>query len=220
LRTAANGAVVGFALGGHTWSLTRDDSGVSTAKRDGSPVTLAALPTARMPVTSGSSWTNGGLIFAKLQGVPAASVAEGGHVRMVATGTPTFEAIATPAPSDDVVVEGQLVVDGEAGGIAVRALSGKDRLQGIALVLHPEQGKAFLQSLTATAETDLGPAVAITAGPVHRIRLTIKRDAVEAVIDARSIKAQVGAPFEHGDVALLGRRGAQVEITGLHVRKP
>jgi hypothetical protein len=221
VRLAPAAYVTSFVLAGHTWALARDDAGAMSAKRDGAPLTFAMLPTARMPATEGTVWSNGGVVFAKMQGTPKAGVA-GPHVRLVGTGARGFDAIATPAPGDDVVVECDAAVRGEVA-IAVRAISGRDAFKGVALVIAP--GASVPRASIRTSdelghEAELAPPVDLPASPTLHVKIVVKGSKIEATVGGVSLKATVPPAFAHGDVALAAKHGAAIEATAWSVRRP
>ena len=179
VRLLPSGGVTSFTLEGHVWTLSRADAlGPFTAvRRDGADVALAMLPSARLPATAATSWSVGGLLLAKMQGAPRAGVAVGPRIRLVGTGEKGFDAIATPAPADDLVVEADLAVQGDAAGIAVRAASGTSSFRGAALVLRPGPSPqiALLQKEESGFESYLAAPVDLAALPatVHA-RVTIR----------------------------------------------
>ncbi|MEO6418677.1 MAG: hypothetical protein ABIP39_04685, partial [Polyangiaceae bacterium] len=221
VRLAPNGAVTSFALSGHRWELTRGDSGAVTAvRRDGAPVTFAMLPSARVPVTDGISWHEGGLVFARMQGQPRAGMAPGGRVRVFGMGEKGFDAIATPSPSDDVVIETDLRAEGESG-LVVRAAAAKDALRGVSLVIIPSSPpRAVLRvSDDAGAEVDLAPPQELPLEASYHVKLTVKGTKVEAMVGTTSMKGTLPASVAHGDIALRAKKGASIEAVGLSIRK-
>lgn len=221
VRLAPNGAVNSFALSGHRWELTRGDSGAVTAiRRDGAPVTFAMLASARVPVSDGISWNDAGLVFARMQGQPRAGMAAGARVRVFGMGEKGFDAIATPSPADDVVIETDLRTEGESG-LVVRAAAVKDAFRGVSLVIIPSSPpRAVLRvSDDAGAEVDLTSPQELPLAASYHVKLTVKGTKVDAVIDTIVLKATLPAAVAHGDIALRAKKGASIEAVGLSIRK-
>jgi len=217
VRLAPAGFATSFALLGHTWSFTRDDSGRVTAKRDGSPAALSMLDHARAPVAAGSVFSGGGIVFAKMSGAPRAGVSAGGRVRVVGDG-----AIGTAAPGDDVAVDATVDVHGEAA-VVVRAISTTSAFKGVGVVLDATTS-ALRVSLRAWDDagksTELAPPVEIPATPRAVIRVAVKGDKLEAHVGSVVLRADVPPAFAHGDVAIAVKHGASFEANGWSVKRP
>jgi hypothetical protein len=220
VHTAPAGFVTGFTLGGHTFALSRDGTGSITAKRDGAPVALAMLGGVRVPVSSGEVWSAGGVVFAKMAGLPRAGVAPGGRVRLVAGGGGGVDAIATAAPGDATSVDASVELSGESA-IVLRATATPSGFKGIALVLDGSASppKASIRAwddsgkLTElVAPTDLVPAAS------YAVHLSAKGATLEAKVGATTLHADVPPTLAHGDVALAVRRGASIEARGWTVK--
>src|SRR5262249_32804397 len=123
VRLTPSGAVTSFLMEGHTFTLARaaGEGQVAEIKRDGAPLTMAMLAVARVPLTEAPSWSMPGLVVAKLCGAPRAGIAPGPRVRMLGVSERGYDAVATPAPADDVVVEADIAVERDVAGLAVRA---------------------------------------------------------------------------------------------------
>src|SRR5262249_35591356 len=156
--------VTGFTLAGHTWAIEYGDSTgrVTGVRRDGAPLTLAVLPTARMPMSDGP-WTTGTMAFARLQGTPRAGVAPGVRARLLSTRMRGWDASATPAPANDLTAEATLAVGGE-GGLAVRASAGSHGLRGALLTFLPApDGDATKVRVALVTIDDSGQESFVTA---------------------------------------------------------
>ncbi len=220
VRLAPNGAVTSFALTGHTWEIHRDGAGVVDAvRRDGVALTLAMLEFARVPVTEGASWSSGGLVFARLAGSPRAGVAPGPRLRVVHGGVKGVEAVATPAPADDVMVDAEVLAQGGEAGLVVRALSAKDEFQGASVVLVPgTPTKASLRVSEGATEREVVPAVDLsTSGPQH-MHIVVRGSAIEATVGATKLSGTLPASLAHGDVAVRVKRGASVDVSSLSIK--
>lgn len=227
IRLAPNGVVTSFNLDGHSWTFDRPAATFPVAKvtRDGSAVTLASLPTARAPLHEGTSWSESGYVFTKMRGTPQAAIAPGGEkaagptVKMVGVAGRGYDAIATPAAGEDFVVEGDLTVTGAPGGIGVRSLQGRDAVRGALLVVTPKGRTVLATSDDAGTESLLGaPIDPSPAMPVH-VKITVQGTKVEAVVGDKTIKGTLPATLAKGEVALIAKRGATVEIGGLVIKK-
>ena len=225
VHLAAAGYVTGFTFEGHAWTIARDDTGAVAAKRDGAPVVFGMLANARLPVTDGTMWSAPGATFAKMQGAPRAGVAAGGHVRVVGTSEKGFDAIATSAPSDDVLIECDASLRGDVA-FAVRAAAGRDTWRGVALVVTPAASAASASRASLRAfddrghESELAAPVDLPATPSLHVKIVLKGDKLEATIGGVSLKAVVPAALARGDVVLAAKRGGAIDATAWTVRHP
>jgi hypothetical protein len=175
------------------------------------------------------SWSGGGLVFAKLFGAPrAAIVAETrpARVRLVGSGDKGFDAISTKAPADDVTVESDLTLAGEAAGVALRVAAGRDAFRGAALVLTPGASPriTLVQKEDTGFESFLAAPVELPSfsGSAH-VKLTVKKTKVDAVVTSGgatyTLHGTIPASFAHGDVALCAKKSATVEATNFAVAR-
>ena len=221
VRLAPSGAVTGFTVDGHAWTLVRDAGPVTQVRRDSVPLNMSFLGQARVPALEATSWSVPGLVLARMHGTPKAGVAPGPKVRMVGAGEPGYDAIATLAPADNLVVEGDLTVTGQVGGIALRAAGTKDGFRGaallitpwpsprIALVLREEDGfESFLAAPRDVAEV----------GTMH-VRLTVKGTKVEAKAGDIVLKGTIPTSFARGDVAIVAKKGAIVDLAAFTAKR-
>jgi hypothetical protein len=217
----SSGAATALRIDAHTWRIARDGKGAVTGlSRDSAPVTAKMLPDARPSAREATSWTGEGLVFARLAGSPRASVAPGGHVSVYGSGL--FDAIASPAPGDDVVAEADLRVQGGPAGIVVRALPGSSRaFRGLSVMVIPGSPTraALLLGDGAGLETAAAPVVDLASTPQQHVRITVKGQTVQAKIGSATLEASLPPGFEHGDVALRAYPGASVEASGWKVKK-
>ncbi len=221
LRLAPTGAVLSFQLDPHRWDIERDAVGaVGGVRCEGQPVTMAVLRLARVPVSEATSWTSGGLVFARLSGTPRAGVAAGSRIRVVGVGQAGTDAIATPSPGDDVLIEADLSVTGGEGGLVARAVSTKGAFQGVSLVVLPGAPvRAVLRIDDGKGgDANLGQPVAIADGSVHA-RLAVRGTAAEATLGGVTLKGALPASLAHGDVAIRAKAGATVEASALTIRR-
>ncbi len=222
VRLAPNGGVLGFKLDGHTWEIAREDAGrVSAMKRDGQPVTLSSLASARIPVTDGVTWQEGKLVFARLQGNPRAGIAPGPRIRVVGTNAKGFDAIATPAPSPNVVVEADLRIENDLGGLVVRTMSDRDALRGVSLLIAPSSPpRALLLASDGSGnETEVAPSVALPDTKAFHVKITTRGSSIEAVVAGVTMKGSIPLPLAGGDVAIRAKKGGGVEVTGFTVSR-
>ena len=131
-----------------------------------------------------------------------------------------FDAIATPSPADDIVIETELRADGEAG-LMVRAAPVKEVFRGVSLLIIPSSPpRAVLRvSDDAGAEVDLALPQELPLAPSYHVKLTVKGTKVDAAIGAVVLKANLSPAVAHGDVALRAKKGASIEAVGLSIRK-
>jgi hypothetical protein len=218
----ATGAASALQFDSHTWRIARDEKGAVTGLlRDAAPVTAKMLPNIRPPAEQATSWSAAGLVFARLSGSPRATVAAGPRVWVYGSGL--SDAIATPAPGDDVVVEADLRVNGGPAGLVVRAVPGSSRsFKGVSVVIVPgaTPHAALLVANGAGVETAAAPTVDLANTPVQHVRVTVKGTKVEARVGTATLEATLPDGFAHGDVALRAYPGVSVEATGWKVKKP
>jgi hypothetical protein len=216
----ASGSATALRFDAHTWRIARDDSGsVTGLSRDAAPVTAKMLPGVRPSAREATSWSGEGLVFARLAGSPRATVTAGPRIWLY--GSTLFDAIASPSPGDDVLVEADLRVHGGPAGVAVRALPGsRHAFKGISLLVIPgtPTRAALLVGDGAGVETAAAPVVDVASGPVQHVRIAMKGQKIEASVGAVTLEATAPAGFEHGDVAVRAYPGASVEATGWRVK--
>ncbi|HEY4014679.1 MAG TPA: hypothetical protein VGM06_15155 [Polyangiaceae bacterium] len=217
----ASGAATALRIDTHTWRIARDGKGAVTGlSRDSAPVTAKMVPNAPVAPHEATSWTGEGLVFARLAGSPRASVAPGPHVSVYGSGL--YDAIASPAPADDVVAEADLRVQGGPAGMVVRAVPGSSRaFKGLSVMVIPgtPSRAALLLGDGAGTETAAAPVVDIASTPQQHVRITVKGQTVQAKVGSATLEASLPPGFEHGDVALRAYPGASVEATGWKVKK-
>lgn len=230
IKLASNGTATGFTIDGKAWVLDRGgaNGAVTKVTRDGAAVTLGHLSSARMPTHEGMSWSDGGYTFTKLRGTPQVGVAASGadkaagvNVKVVGVGAKGYDAAGTIPSEQDYVVEGDVKVSGAPGGLAIRAVQGRDAVRGAVLVFIPGAGGRTMlaSSDDAGAETLIGQAIDPTpAMPVH-VKITVKGTNVEAVVGTTTIKGTLPATLGKGEVAVIAKKGATVEVTGFAVKK-
>jgi hypothetical protein len=125
-------------------------------------------------------------------------------------------------PSDqDYVVEADVKVSGAPGGLAIRAVQGRDAVRGAILVFIPGAGGRTMLATSddSGAETVIGQPIDPTpAMPVH-VKITVKGTNVEAVVGNTTIKGTLPATLGKGEIAVVAKKGATVEATGFGVKK-
>ncbi len=212
-----SGTVAGFTLAGLRWEIVRDAAGTVTGvRREGQPLAFSMLQNARIPVTGGTGWTGGGLSLTPLFGSPLVGVVSGPRVRLVGQGD--FDVASLQAPGDDVAFD----ADVHAGAFAVllRARGGKDG-GGVGLRVAPS--KVSLVSVAADGtEHELAQSTALAS--VDHVRVEVSGTKLRAVCTHRpqppvTLEAPVPAHQAHGDVALVVKKGADVELAGVTVRR-
>lgn len=227
IRLAPSGVALGFTMGGHSWAIerARNTSAVTAITRDGQAVALAHLVTVPAPLRDASSWSEAGLTFTKLRGTPRATIApspeQGGAptVKMEGSGLKGFDAIVTAPPADDFVLEGDLLVGGAAGGLALRASRGTEALRGAILVVTPGGSAALVASDDAGRETPLAaPIQPAPPMPVH-VKITVKGTKLVAIVGTTKLEASLPATLARGEIGLVAKRGANVDLAGFSLKK-
>jgi hypothetical protein len=230
VRLLPNGAVSALTFGGHAWTFERDEAtgAVRAIRRDGQPVNVGMLSSARMAMTETSTWTYGGVAFAKLLGSPRAGMGPGPHVRLDAQSQ--MDVIATPAPGNDFVIECELNVEGGEGGIGFRARTlrdtrqklPKDYLFGGIVTLVPDVDNPRVALVTAEELSHqaymAAPAYGPFAGPMH-VRIQVKGTKVTARVGNVTFNGTLPHTMDTGSIVLFGRRGAKVEVLSFSVKK-
>lgn len=222
-QLSSEGSVTAFSLQGAKWALVRGESGVVTdVRKNGAPLTLGALTTARLPVRESTEWKASGLAFTRLSGTPRAALASGGRVRLVGT-SKGADAIGTAAPANDLVVEGDLVVHGGVGGVLVRASAGDSGLRGAGLVITPSPRtgtmRVALQAFDAGAGAEIAASQEQRYSSSVRVRVVVKGNRIEATAGGVTLRGTLPPGLATGNVALHAERGASVEVFGLAARK-
>ena len=227
IRLAPNGAAIGFTLEGHTWAIDRTAPAFSVTgvTRDGQLLSLSHLATARTPLRDGSTWSEGGWSFTKLRGTPRAGIAPAGEkggaptVKVVGSGPKGYDAIVTPAPGEDFVLEGELTVRDAPGGLTFRAVSGREAVRGALLVVTPGGRAALVTSDDQGNESLLAaPVEPAPSMPVH-VKITVKGTKVEAVVGQTTLSGTLPATLAKGDVGLVAKRGSSVDFAGFSLKK-
>jgi hypothetical protein len=223
VRLSPSGAVTAFVMDGKGWNVARapGEGQVVTIKRDGQPLSMAMLDVARVPATEANSWSVPGFVLAKLHGSPRAGVAPGPRIRLVGAGERGYDAVATPAPADDVVVETDLMVDQDVAGLALRAIGTRDGFRGAALVLTPgpKPRVALVLREESGFESFLAAPVEVPSLGTRHVRLAVKGTKIEAKWGDVELSGTLPSAFAKGDVALFARKGAVVEATSFSVKK-
>lgn len=228
LKLAANGAATSFTLDGHAWLVDRQaaNGGVSKITRDGAPVTLGHLAAARTPTHEGMTWSESGYTFTKMRGTPQVGVSPGPDksagptIKLVGSGAKGYDAAGTSV-DQDFVVEGDIKVTGGPGGLAFRAVQGRDAVRGAILVFIPGAGGRTMLATAddAGAESPLGAPIDPTPPmPVH-VKIAVQGTKVEATIGTSTIKGTLPATLSKGEVAVVAKKGATVEVTSFSVKK-
>lgn len=221
VRVAPNGTVVGFSLDGHTWSIDRAAPSYEVAgmRRDGAPVMPTQLTSVKGIPRDGTQWTESGYKFVKMRGAPRVALSQPGergagpNVKLLGGGVDGFDAITSAPPSQDYTIEGELVVRGAPGGLAFRLTpSKKGGLRGATLVLAPG-GATALSVVDDTGETNLAAPISPSpTGPV-KFKIIVQGTRVEATVGATTLRGTLPDSMAGGDVAIIGKRNASVEIS-------
>jgi hypothetical protein len=183
---------------------------------------MAMLGSARVPATDALSWSIPGLVLAKLFGSPKAGLAPGPRIRLIGAGERDYDAVATPAPADDVVVDADVTVQREAAGIALRAIGTKDGFRGAALVLTPGARPriALVQREEGGSESFLAAPVYVPSLGTRHVHLAVKGKKIEARVGDVVLAGTLPAAFGKGDVAFFARKGAVLDAVNFSLKKP
>ncbi len=225
IRLAGNGTASGFTLEGATFVIDRTPPAnlVTGVTRNGQPLSMAHLSSAKAPMKEGSSWSEAGYTFTKVRGAPRVSLAAGEKglptVKLSAVGGDGFDAISTPAPADDIVIEGELKVSGAAGGIAFRSAPARKGLRAAMLLVTPNGRTALVTTDDANPETLVGSPIDPSPSMPVKVKIVLQGSKVEATVGSTTIKGTLPDMLAHGDVALVGKRGASVDVVGFIVKK-
>jgi hypothetical protein len=112
-------------------------------------------------------------------------------------------------------------VSGAPGGIAIRAVQGRDAVRGAVLVFIPGAGGRTMLAASddAGAESLLGQAIDPTpAMPVH-VKIVVQGTKVEATVGSTTIKGTLPATLAKGEIAVVAKKGATVDVTGFTVKR-
>lgn len=229
VKVAPSGVVIGFTLDGAPWTIERAEGthAVVAAKRGGQPVTMLHLATAKVPMKDGERWTQGDLALERLRGaprvglVPAAPGAAGPTLKMTGGGggAKSYDAIGATPPDDDLVVEGDLTVRGGPAGIGLRLRNGREGLHGAMLVVAPGARTSILVSDDAGFEALLAaPVEPAVETPVH-VKITLRGTKLSALVGTTKLEGTLPASLVKGEVGLVAKPGASVEVAGWSVKK-
>lgn len=225
VRLNPNGTAAGFTLSGARWEIVRDATGVVTGvHKDTQPLAFAMLAHARIPVAGGAGWSGGGLTLSALYGSPLVGVVAGPRVRIVGQGD--LDVAKIQAPGDDVAFDADIRPDGTFE-ILVRAAAGNNGL-GIGLRVVPGTPTkiAIVNREPGGTEHELAQSVALAS--VEHVHVEVRGTTIHALCTHRvaggapqtaALEAPVPAHQAHGDVALVVKKGASVELGAISMRR-
>jgi len=117
------------------------------------------------------------------------------------------------------VLEGDLSVSGAPGGIAIRAVNGRDAVRGALLVVTPGGRAALITSDDTGGESLLAaPIEPAPPMPVH-VKITVKGLKIEALVGTTTLGTTLPATLTKGEVGLVAKRGASVDLAGFSLKK-
>lgn len=219
VKTAESGLVTAFTVEGHAYAIDEPSGKVT---RDGAPVTLGILRTARIPKLEGDTFAAPTRTWRRLTGKPRVGVVDDGRVRVVAS-RQGFDAIGLDANAD-VRWEADLVVDAAAAALAVRALPGDGSFVGLALLVVPgEPSTAQLLAVDASGRgAPLAPPMELEPQPEGgwHVVLEVKGDKLAAQVGERVQSGPVPPGYDRGAVALAARGPGYVEARGATLGAP
>ncbi len=235
VRLNPNGTAAGFTLSGARWEIVRDQAGVVTGvHRDGQPLAFSMLPRARIPVSGGAGWSGGGIVMSALYGSPLVGVVlvsspqagtpGGARIRIVGQGD--LDVAKIQSPGDDIAFDADVKPEGTFE-VLVRAMAGNNGL-GIGLRVVPGTPTkiAIVNRDPGGGEHELAQSVALSS--VEHVHVEVRGTTIHALCTHRppsgpaqtaSLEAPVPAHQAHGDVALVVKKGASVELDGVVVRR-
>jgi len=223
VRLNPSGTAASFTINGNRWEIVRGDTGAVTGvHRDGQPLTFAMLTNARIPIVGGTGWNGGGLVLVPTYGSPLVGIVQGPRIRIVGQGDLDVASIQSPA--DDVAFDADILRPGPFA-VLLRAKSGKD---GVGIGLRVTPGSPTKVSIVNTAadgtEHELAQSTAL--GSVEHIHVEIHGNTIRATCTHRgqppqtaALEAPVPAHQAHGDVALVVKKGADVELDAVTLRR-
>lgn len=204
-----------FAIDGHEHVVVRAPNGAVTGiQRDGKPPALSSLEHARVPTTSGETWTHPAgagrtITIERLYGRPEVGFVDDGRIVVRSIGAEKGrDAVAIPASGARQEIELDVKCLGAAGAVVARASKGTIGYGGIALLIEPGSAspKASVYALDgAGAKVPLGaPLDLAPPGPTgHHVRVVLTRDRIEIAIGGKQLAASL-PPFAAGDGGRLG----------------
>ncbi len=223
VRLNPSGTVASFTVAGNRWEIVRSDTGAVTGvHRDGQPLTFTMLTHARIPIAGGTGWNGGGLVLTPLYGSPLVGVVQGPRIRIVGQGD--LDVASLQSPSDDVAFDADIRT-ASTFAVLLRAKGGKDGV-GIGLRITPgSPAKVSIVNVAADgAEHELAQSTAL--GSVEHVHVETRGNTIRATCTHRAqppqtaaLEAPVPAHQAHGDVALVVKKGADVELDAVTLRR-
>lgn len=226
IRLAPNGSVIGFTLDNHPWTIDRaaPTYQVVGMRRDGAALAPGQLASVKGIPRDGTTWSDSGYTFTKMRGAPRLALSapgdpsSGPNVKLLGGGVDGFDAVTATPPGQDYSLEGELVVRDAPGGVAFRVQATKRGFKGGTLVITPG-GATVLSVVDDTGETNLTtPITPSPVGPV-RIKISVAGSKVEATVGGSTLKGTLPDSMTGGDVAIIGKRNASVEVAGFTLRR-
>lgn len=223
VRLAPNGVALAFTIDGHAWTIDRASPSyaVLAGRRDGKPVSLNQLSSKGIP-RDGAQWIDSGYTFNKMRGAPRVALSAGAEktgpdVKLIGGGAEGFDVVTVAPPGADFVFEGTLDVRDAPGGVAFRTSPTAKGFRGGALVISPK-GPTVLAVIEDGAQTNLGTLDPSPAGALPvKIRVTGKK--VEAIVGKTTLSGTLPDTLAGGDVAVIGKKNANVDIGAFTLKR-
>ena len=224
VRLNPNGTASEFAMTGQVWAVARDATTgtVTGVHRDGQPLAFAMLQHARIPISGGTGWNGGGIALTPLFGSPLVGVvaSSSGGPRIRIAGQGDFDVAAIQSPGDDVSLDADVTTSGPFS-ILLRAKSGRDG-GGIGVRVAPS--KVSLVNVGADGvEHELAQSNAVQS--VSHVHVEVRGTHLRAICTQSGLptpavlEAPVPAHQAHGDIALAPKKGTNLELAGVTVRR-
>jgi hypothetical protein len=226
IRLAPNGVAVAFNVDGHSWTIDRASPSyqVMGLRRDGAVIAVGQLGSVKALPREGSQWAESGYTFVKLRGAPRVAISSGAdkatgpNVKLLGGGTEGFDVVTATPPGQDYTIEGELVVQDGAGGLAFRTQSTKKGFRGGLLVVTPG-GTTTLSVLDDSGETNLTAPISPSPSGSVPVKISLAGKNVEATVGKATLKGTLPDSMGSGDVALIAKRNASVEVSGFTLKR-
>ena len=159
-----------------------------------------------------------------MRGAPRVALSGGAHekgkgpsLRFIGTGTDGFDVITVSPPGPDFVFEGELKVGDAAGGILLRASRTAKGIRGAGLI-HARR-TSVLAVLEDGAMTNLGAPIDPSPSAAVPVKISVTGKKVEATVGKTVLSGTLPDSFATGDVAVVGKKNANVDITAFTLKK-
>ncbi len=228
IRLAPNGVAVAFSVDGHSWTIDRASPSyhyqVMGLRRDGAVIAIGQLGSVKATPRDGNQWAESGYTFTRLRGAPlvalssSADKSTGPNVKVIGGGTDGFDVVSASPPGQDYTIEGELVVRDGVGGLAFRTTSTKKGFRAGLLTVTPGGSTTLSVIDDSGVETNLSTPTPSAGGSVA-VKIALIGKNVEATIGSATLKGTLPESLAGGDVALVAKRNASVEVSGFTLKR-